>query len=161
MIFKDIIYAITCLLFSIIIGGAVYEHLAIIPFWSSGPPASLTMFQGEYGLNSEPFWITIHPVTILFLIFTLIISWITTRRFNIVVTLIGYILILVATATYFVPELLDIINTPFLNTSDNDLTSRSKMWETLSIIRLFLLIVLSLILFSGLTKNNQKITTDR
>jgi hypothetical protein len=58
---KDLIYALTCLCFTIMIGGAVYEHLNIVPQWSAAPPLSLSMFQGEYGLKPGTFWMVIHP----------------------------------------------------------------------------------------------------
>ena len=57
---KDIIYSIACLSFAIIIGGAVYEHLNVVPQWSAAPPVSLSMFQGEYGLKPDLFWKIIH-----------------------------------------------------------------------------------------------------
>ncbi len=154
MDYKNFIYAVSCLLFSITIGGAVYEHIAVVPAWSAAPPSSLTMFQGQYGLNAAPFWMAIHPVAIVFLTLSLITSWKTDRKFNLITTLVGYILILVATATYFVPELLEIINTPYSETVDVDLTKRAGTWETLSIVRLVILIGLSLILYSGLTKSS-------
>ena len=62
---RDIIYSISCLAFAIMIGGAVYEHLNVVPQWSAAPPVSLSMFQGEYGLNPELFWMSIHPVNII------------------------------------------------------------------------------------------------
>ena len=37
---KDIIYSIACLSFAIIIGGAVYEHLNVVPQWAAAPPVN-------------------------------------------------------------------------------------------------------------------------
>jgi hypothetical protein len=39
---KDLLYALTCLAFAIIIGGAVYEHLNVVPQWAAAPPVSLS-----------------------------------------------------------------------------------------------------------------------
>lgn len=72
---KNLIYVLTCISFTIIIGAGIYEHLAIWPRAYSAPPASLTMFQGDYGLNSDAFWTKIHPITPLLLITTLVLSW--------------------------------------------------------------------------------------
>ncbi|MDQ4141473.1 MAG: hypothetical protein M3142_13270, partial [Bacteroidota bacterium] len=129
---KDITYSITCLSFAIIIGAAVYEHLAVVPRWSAGPPASLSMFQGKYGLNAGAFWKLIHPVTLLLFTATLTLFWKTERRKNILVTLTGYVIILIITATYFVPELLAITGTAFSETFDPTLTKRAQLWELLS-----------------------------
>jgi hypothetical protein len=153
---KDLLYSFTCLSFTVIIGAAVYEHLAVVPRWTAAPPASLSMFTGEYGLNAGAFWMPIHPITLLLLIATLISSWKTERRKNVLITLVSYVGILIITAIYFVPELMKITGTPFSDTVDTSLTSRANLWEKLSILRLLMLIVLSTILFLGLTKRGTK-----
>ena len=149
---KDIIYSISCLGFAIMIGGAVYEHLNVVPQWTAAPPVSLSMFQGEYGLNPELFWMIIHPVNIILFVTTLIIHWKTKRIKNVAITLVAYCMILAITAVYFVPELLSITSTAFSSATDDDLTSRAALWEVLSLARLGVLMVLSIILFTGLSK---------
>lgn len=149
---NDILYAATCLLFAIIIGGAVYEHLNVVPTWSAAPPLSLSMFQGKYGLKPELFWKIIHPVNLVFFALTLIFHWRSDRRKNVVIVLSSYILILIITAIYFVPELISITTTAFSPTPDPALTRRAGLWETLSLIRLAVLFILAIVLFMGLTK---------
>ena len=97
--------------FIIVIGGAVYEHLAVVPMWSTAVPASLAMFQGEYGLRAQNFWIPIHPVTIVLLLAAAILNWRTVRRMWILLPLVGYAIVLIITSIYFVPELLAITQT--------------------------------------------------
>src|SRR5687768_7879124 len=94
---KDFLLIATCMLFCIILGGAVYEHLAVIPKWSMAIPSSMAMFQGPYGIQPQYFWIPIHPFTIIFMVATLITNWHTTRRKNILTVMIGYVFILVVT----------------------------------------------------------------
>ena len=149
---KDIVYSITCLTFAIMIGGAVYEHLNVVPRWAASPPVSLAMFQGKYGLNPELFWMLTHPVNIILFLAILVLYWKSPRRKNIAIVLISYVVILAITAVYFVPELLSIINTPLSTTADAELTSRAKLWEILSLIRLLVLLVLAIVLLLGLTK---------
>jgi hypothetical protein len=149
---KAILYAFACLSFSVVIGGAVYEHLAVVPQWSAAPPVSLSMFQGKYGLNAAAFWIPIHPVTLLLLIGALVFSWKTEGRKHVLITLTGYVIILGITATYFVPELLAITGTPFSETIDPSLTERAGRWELLSLVRLSVLVGLAVVLFLGLTR---------
>ena len=149
---KDLLYSISCLAFAIIIGGAVYEHLNVVPQWAAAPPASLAMFQGEYGLKPELFWMIIHPVTILLFIITLILHWRSARRKNLLIVGSAYIVILIITSIYFVPELISIVSTAYSPTPDAGLTRRAKLWEILSIVRLAVLVILSIILFMGLTK---------
>ncbi len=150
---KDLLYALTCLSFAIVIGGAVYEHLAVVPRWTQALPESLSMFQGQYGLYPQAFWIPVHPVTLALFAMALIASWKTARRGNLLVAFIGYAIVLGITFVYFVPELIELTSTSFGRSIDAGLTNRAKLWETLSLVRLSLLIVLSLILLLGLTKN--------
>lgn len=150
---KDLFYSISCLAFAIVIGGAVYEHLNVVPTWAAAPPTSLSMFQGEYGLKPELFWMIIHPVNLLLFIVTLVMHWRSTRRKNLLIVLSAYVAILIITSIYFVPELISIITTAYSPTPDAELTRRAKLWEILSIIRLVVLVVLSIILFLGLTKS--------
>lgn len=153
MNYKNIIYSLLCLSFTVIVGGAIYEHIAVVPQWSAAPPKSLSMFQGEYGLYAEGFWKIIHPVTLLLFIVTLVISWKTARRSNLLYAFLGYIAILIITTFYFVPELIAITSTPYSDEMNAGLIDRAAMWETGSLIRLMILIILSIILFLGLTKN--------
>jgi len=153
---KNLIYILTCLSFSIIIGAAFYEHLAVWPRAFSAIPASLSMNQGEYGLNAEAFWSIIHPITLFLVITTLILFWKSVRRKNILICLIGYIIVLAVTGIYFVPELMDITSTQYTSEINEALTNRGQQWVKLSILRLIFLIGLSLILFLGLSKANTK-----
>jgi hypothetical protein len=157
MDFKDIVYALACLSFSIIIGAAVFEHVAVVPRWSAAPPVSLSMFQGKYGLNAAPFWKSIHPVTLLLLIAAIILSWKTGRSLHLLITTIGYVLILITTFIWFVPQLLDITRSAWSENVDLSLVKRAKLWEIVSLVRLVILIVLSIILLLGLTKTTVKL----
>lgn len=137
--------------FITVIGGAVYEHLAVVPVWASAVPASLSMFQGEYGLRAQNFWIPIHPVTLVLLAASLVLHWRTPRRNFILTTLAGYLLILVITFFYFVPELMALTQSAYSTAVDAELTRRAGMWETLSLVRLAFLVVLAVALLRGLS----------
>jgi hypothetical protein len=158
---RDIVYSVCCLAFAIIIGGAVYEHLNVVPKWAAAPPVSLSMFQGEYGLKPDLFWKIIHPVNILLFVVALVFNRRYARRSNIIFVLTGYIIILVVTAIYFVPELMSITSTAFSAAGDPELVRRASLWELLSIIRLVILVVLSIKLFMGLTKTGERSTVKR
>lgn len=158
---KRIIYSFACLCFCIVIGGAVYEHLAVVPRWSAAPPASLSMFQGDYGLNPGIFWMLVHPVSLLFFLLTIIVNWRSSSRKNILFTLIGYLVVLAITAYYFVPELMALINTPYAETVNANLVERAKMWELLSIIRLGFLLILAIVFLMGLAKTEVVVATVR
>lgn len=152
MTLKLFIYPLTCLCFSIILGAGIYEHVAVWPRAYAAPPKSLGMFQGAYGLNAGAFWKVIHPITILLFAFTLIVWWKTPRRNYIMIPFAAYIIILIITFAYFVPELIRITGAVYNDTVDEALQKRGSLWTTLSLIRAFILSILVIILYWGLTK---------
>ncbi len=149
---RNLIYSICCLSFAIVIGAAVYEHLAVVPQWTAAPPRSLTMFQGTYGLQAQNFWKPIHPVSLLLFVVTLYTSWKSARKINVLLAFVGYFLVLAVTAIYFVPELLAITTSAYSDHIDLGLAERAAAWERFSLVRLSFLVLLSIILFFGLTK---------
>ena len=151
---KDLLLILTSICFIIVMGAAVYEHIAIIPAWSSGPPASLYIFQGEHQIRAANFWMMIHPVTLLLMISALIANWNTARKRNVLIVLISYVLILGITAVYFVPTLMGFMNEPYSDTVDQSLTSKAKMWEMLSLVRLVFIAIIAYILLKTLTISN-------
>jgi hypothetical protein len=156
MLIRNLLLSLACLSFVIVIGGAVYEHIAVVPRWSAAAPASLVMFQGPYGLNPAPFWQIIHPITLVLFIAALVSNWKTDRRKFILIAFSGYFMILVVTAIYFVPELMSITGTPFTEIVDSDLTKRAGQWEMLSLIRLAFMFGLALTVLTSLTKSAVK-----
>ena len=149
---RDWAYVLLCVSFSLVLGAGVYEHLAVWPYAYAAPPASLSMFQGAYGLNGGAFWAKIHPVTLLLFVVVAVLTWRTPRRLHVLVPLLGYIVILAVTSTYFVPELLAINATPYRDAVDPELLARSLRWERLSLVRLFVAVPLVLYLVVGLAK---------
>jgi hypothetical protein len=155
MNFRNILYALTCLSFSVILGAAIYEHTALWPTAFSEPPKSLSVFQGPYRLNSAMFWMSVHPVTLLLFVITLAVSWKTTRRKHVLIAMGGYVIVLLTTFTFFVPELVELTGTPYSDTVDASLQARGSRWITLSLIRGGVLIALAMVLLLGLTERDQ------
>jgi hypothetical protein len=150
---KDTFLILASIGFLIVLGAATYEHIAVIPAWSAAPPASLSMFQGEYGLHAEYFWMAIHPLTLLLMIIALILNWNTLRRKNILTALIGYVIILLVTSIYFVPVLIGFIETPYQDSVDPALVKSASLWEMLSLVRLVFIVGIAYLLLSTLTKS--------
>ena len=149
---KTIFLILACISFIIVTGGAVYEHSAVIPRWKLAPPASLTMFQGEYGLNQAIFWQSVHPITLLLLIIAMVLNWKNASRKFIIISIIGYLIVGLVTFVYFVPELLSIIHTDYQPVIDQSLVARASTWEKLSLVRLVFMIAVAMILLYSLTK---------
>lgn len=149
--FPNILHILASIAFITIIGAAIYEHTAVVPVWSAAPPQSLSMFQGEYGLQAVNFWKPVHPVAVLLLAATLMANWRKPSRRHLLIALGGYVLILVITAAYFVPELIAITTSAYSPDVSSDLTGRAKTWETLSLVRLSGLLMLAVVLLYGLS----------
>jgi hypothetical protein len=153
---KNFVLALAVIVYIIVIGGGIYEHVTTVPRWSAAPPASLSMFQGEYGVNAAPFWQSIHPVAILLMVVSLVLNWKTPRKKYILGVLATYIIVLMVTFAFFVPELLSIITTPYEATVSESLQARAATWEKLSLVRIGVMIVSAYFLVLSLTKDTVK-----
>ncbi|GGH22150.1 hypothetical protein GCM10007423_03780 [Dyadobacter endophyticus] len=149
--FPNILQILASIAFITIIGAATYEHAAVVPVWSAAPPRSLSMFQGEYGLQAVNFWKPVHPVAILLLAAALVANWRQPSRRQLLIVVSGYVVILGLTAVYFVPELLAITTSAYSPAVNGDLAERAQTWEKLSLVRLSGLLVLAVVLLHGLT----------
>ena len=138
--------------FVIVVGGAVYEHLAVVPAWTSAVPASLTMMQGEYAITPFRFWMPIHPITMTLMLTAMVLNWRTERRTCIIAAMTGYASVLLITFLYFVPELLVLTSTAYSVDVDPGLTRRAGTWEILSLIRLGCILAIAVTLLFGLSK---------
>ena len=149
---RTLLLILGCISFIVVMGGATYEHVAVVPVWTSAVPASLAMFQGEYGLVPWNFWIPVHPITVTVLVIALIANWRTPRRNYILGGLAGYLGVLAVTFTFFVPELWALVRTTYSSAVDAELTHRANLWEALSLVRLGVIFVIAVVLLLGLSK---------
>ncbi|MCC6383597.1 MAG: hypothetical protein LC117_10725 [Bacteroidia bacterium] len=153
---KNIFYVLTCISFCTIIGAGIYEHIAVWPRAFSEPPQSLTMFQGNYAIRPAPFWAIVHPITLVLFFITLSLNWKSGMKNYILIPLLTYIVMLVFTFVYFVPELKSIIGMPFTTTIDTNIQNRGSLWITLSLARMTFIVISAFILFLGLTKADKR-----
>jgi hypothetical protein len=139
---------------AIIIGGVMYSHIVYFPAYLSHLPESNKLITGEYGLHDENFWLFVHPFAILTTIATLILNWrIKNRRKPILIALIIYISAIVATAIYFVPNLLAFAGSDTITTvTPSEWYQRGQTWQHLSWIRGASLYLGFLMLLMALTK---------
>jgi hypothetical protein len=122
--------------YGILLGGVVYSHLVFFPPYLSGLPNSATLVNGPYALHDENFWRLIHPVTILALLLALVLNWkITARRNLIAVPLTVYVLALIVTFIYFVPELRAFHASPSSAVPPAEWFARGQRWQHFSWMR--------------------------
>ncbi|HLG02402.1 MAG TPA: DUF1772 domain-containing protein [Bacteroidia bacterium] len=147
---------LTVVTWGIIIGGVVYSHIVYFPPFLSHLPESTSMLKGDYGIHEENFWMFIHPVAILSTLAALMLNWkVTARRKFILTPTVIYALAILATATYFVPELI-----AFSESSDSTTVTaaewleRGQTWQYLSWIRGSFMFAGFISLLIALTKAN-------
>ena len=147
--------------FGILLGAIVYSHIAFIPTYLSELPHSSIVVNGKYGINEAPFWMTIHPVLILSLLTALALNWkFKTRRKLIAITVVIYFAMLIATALYFVPELLAFAKSAESTLPDAEWLARGHRWQNLSLIRGAFCFLAFFPLLFALAKHDEN-TTDK
>jgi uncharacterized membrane protein len=124
------------ILWGIMLGGIVYSHTAFFPVYLSDLPNSAVVVNGKYALNEAPFWMTVHPLLILSLIIALALNWKFKARRKLIALSFGiYIVALIVTSVYFVPELIAFAKSPESNLPASEWLARGYRWQNLSLIR--------------------------
>jgi hypothetical protein len=130
---RTISLMVSTFLYGVFLGGIVYAHLVFFPPYLSGLPNSALLVNGPYALHDEYFWMLIHPLAVLSLIVSLALNWkIKTRRNLIMIPLALYIVALIVTSLYFVPELRDFKSSPTMSGSPAHWLARGQRWQHLS-----------------------------
>jgi hypothetical protein len=123
-------------LWGTLLGGIAYSHLVYFPPYLSGLPDSAVVVNGTYALNEGIFWVLIHPLLILALLLTLALNWkFKSRRNSILLSFGIYIVVLVVSNLYFIPELSAFRHSPESTVSRAEWLVRGDRWQHLSWIR--------------------------
>ena len=141
------------ILWGTLLGGIAYSHLVYFPVYLSALPDSAVVVNGPYGLHEAIFWMTIHPLLILSLIVALILNWKSrSRRKLILISFSIYIVVIVVTQIYFLPELVAFERSPKSGLSPGEWLARGQRWQRLSWVRGMVMYAAILPLLLALTK---------
>jgi len=133
---RTISLMLSIVLWGTLLGGIAYSHLVYFPVYLSGLPDSTVLVNGPYGLSEERFWLTIHPLLILSLIATLALNWgLQSRRKLILISLIVYVVVLIISFLYFVPELIAFKTSLVSGLPRAAWLARGQRWLILSLVR--------------------------
>ena len=133
---RTISLMVAIIFYGILIGGIVYAHIAFFPPYLSALPGSAALTNGPYALHDEYFWTLIHPLAILALVVALVLNWkISTRRKLIAMPLVLYVIAIIVTLLYFVPELRAFHASPSSGVSAAEWYARGQRWQHLSWMR--------------------------
>jgi hypothetical protein len=136
-----------------LLGGIAYSHLVYFPVYLSDLPASDIIVNGPYGLNETIFWAIIHPLLIVSLVAALVLNWNSTwRRKLISVSFVVYIVVLLVSQFYFIPELVLFKHSPESTLPAADWLARGRRWQRLSWLRGLTMYLAFIPLLLALTK---------
>lgn len=151
---REISLFIAIIFWATMIGAVMYSHVVYFSAYLRNLPDSTNLLIGPYAMHDENFWIPIHPLCILALIATLILNWkLVPRRKYILSTLIIYVIVLVITFSYFVPELKAFANSHQSNIPAAEWLERSIIWERSSWVRGFFMYCGFVMLLIALVRN--------
>src|ERR1044071_1591652 len=130
---RTISIMVSTILYGILIGGIVYAHVVFFPPYLSALPNSAVLTNGPYALHDEYFWMLIHPLAILALSVALVLNWkIPARRKLIAIPLALYVIAIIVTFWYFVPELRAFHASPSSGVSAAEWYALGQRWQHLS-----------------------------
>jgi hypothetical protein len=130
--------------FLIVCGASLFEHAALATSWAADPPASLQMFHGNHGVQPPRFFRVVQPLLAVLLVAALALSWKNPERRNLLLIAGGgYLVALITTGLYFVPELTSVVmGTPAITTEE--WRSRALTWEKLALVRTLWILVFAI-----------------
>jgi hypothetical protein len=127
---------LSVVLWGTLLGGIAYSHLVLFPVYLSALPDSAAVVNGPYGIHEARFWMTIHPLLVLSLVVSLVLNWGTRERRRLILfSLAVYVLVIVVSALYFIPELVAFERSPQSSIPAAEWLARGRRWQRLSWVR--------------------------
>jgi len=144
---------VAIILWGTLLGGVAYSHLVYFPQYLSDLPASAVVVNGPYGLNEAIFWLIIHPLLIISLVAALVVNWNSrSRRQLIAISFAVYVIVLLVTQFYFLPELVLFKHSPESTVPAAEWLARGLRWQRFSWLRGAILYLAFVPLLIALTK---------
>ena len=144
---------VAIILWGTLLGGIAYSHLVYFPVYLSDLPNSAVLVNGPYGLNEVIFWVIIHPLLIISLVVALLLNWNSRlRRKLIAISFIVYVIVLLVSQFYFIPELALFRHSPESTVTAAEWLARGRRWQRLSWLRGLTMYLAIIPLLFALTK---------
>jgi hypothetical protein len=136
-----------------LLGGIAYSHLVFFPVYLSDLPGSAVVVNGPYALSETAFWFIIHPLLIISLVAALVLNWKSaSRRRLIAISFVVYVVMLLISVFYFIPELVLFKNSPQSTVPATEWLARGRRWQRLSWLRGLAVYIAFVPLLIALTK---------
>jgi len=111
------------------IGGGLYEHIVLVPLWSSSPPSSFSIIQPGTGVPLQNFWIPVHTAITILIILSLVLTWREKKvRRLLFIGLASYIIMRAWSGLFFIREMLAFQKVPIASAPSPELSARVESW---------------------------------
>lgn len=137
--------------FFIIIGAEVFGHIVVGGIAFEEPPRSFSMFEGEYGYDSQSFWNTFPIITAVMFLIAIATNWKTNRRNLLLYAFGGFIIIGFVSANFIYPMFLELAANGYSDTFEPVLKEKANTFTTVGLIRLTATIGVGILLLTILT----------
>jgi uncharacterized membrane protein len=148
------------IIFGTMFGGGIYAAAVYFPAYLSDLPNSAVVVTGKYGLHEGFFWVPIHLLAILSLIIALATNWKTARRRPLLIGAGLYVLTMVVTQLYFLPELSNFARSASSNISAADWLVRTRRWQLWNVVRGIVLFVMLVQFLLALSRSAEAVSRD-
>ncbi len=125
----SLIPAVACALLQA--GAQLFAVAVVVGTVTEAPPRSLTMYAGEYGYDSGPFWEVMPTVTLGLLLIALVGNWRTPRRRLLVAALAMFIAAGLFTVFVMGPAQEAVVGAGYSDTVDEALRVQAAHWRML------------------------------
>lgn len=135
----------------VIVGAEIFGHIVVSGTAFEEPPRSLSMFEGEFGYDSQSFWYSFPLITAMLFVITIAVHWKTDRQNLLLIAFAGFVIIGIVSTNFIYPQFLDVVSTGYSDTFDPELQNQAKQFTRLALIRLTATIGFGTLLLLGLT----------
>jgi len=140
----------------IVVGADLFGQTVLASMAFSEPPRSLAMYQGDYAYQSASFWkINTTLIGVLF-IAAAALNWSTRRRWLILISLVGFIIINAVSFGYIFPMYGELVSSTYSDTVDPELQQRGAAWLLIAKVRWVAFTGLGVLLLVALTRASQR-----
>jgi len=142
---------------SLLHAGAQLRAVAVIVGTvTQAPPRSLSMYSGDYGYDSGPFWEMMPTITLVLLLFALVINWKTGRRRVLLGALGAFVLAALFAGVVLGPIQAEVVSAGYADSVDPALAERAARWRTLDWVSWALTLTPGLLLVSALGSPSER-----
>ncbi|TVR77744.1 MAG: DUF1772 domain-containing protein [Chitinophagaceae bacterium] len=134
-----ILFSISLMAFSAVMGGNIYQIIAEVPNWSADIPNSLIAYREFFHVTHPGFFFqTLVPLTVLSLITSIILLRNRPKSANkwMLIALAGVVLTEVFTLTYFLPKNFVLFLDPLEDIPVEQLGITGELWQTANYLRM-------------------------